>query len=142
MIYKYQQQIDKLLAEGLTMPTVYAPNNMEAFRYVFSTDNPNNHKPVCIQNPSRRLPNREKLSGYALSCFNSQQNAEKKYAALCKSFRQTPKTIGDSLSYGRLKDTDGMITKPDSASGHFDLYESASCDLSKTFHITKQLWKR
>lgn len=139
MRYKYQEYIDKLLADGYVMPEVHAPNGMDAFRYVFSDDNPNNHKPVCIQNPSRRLPDNERFSGYALSCFNSQHNAEKRYAALCKSFKRTPKAIGDSLSGGSLRNEDGMVTKPDPNSGHFDLYESTTCDLSKTFKIIEQL---
>lgn len=142
MLYKYQEYINKLLADGYVMPEVYAPNSMDAFRYVFSDNNPNNHKPVCIQNPSRRLPDNEKFSGYALSCFNSQQNAEKRYATLCKSFKRTPKAIGDSLSGGSLRNEDGMVTKPDTNSGHFDLYESTTCDLSKTFKIIEQLWKK
>lgn len=142
MQYKYQEYIDRLLAEGYTMPEVHVPNDMEAFRYVFSSDNPNNHKPVCRQNPSRRLPDSEKFSGYALSCFNSQQNAEKRYNALCKSFKRTPKAIGDSLCSGKLRNEDGMVTTPDTNSGHFDLYESTTCDLSNTFKIIEQLWKQ
>ena len=33
------------------------------------------------------------------------------------------------------------IPLPDLASGHFDLYESETCDLSKTFNIIEKLWK-
>lgn len=141
MLFKYQEFIDQLLAEGYVMPDVHAPKGMAAFRYVFSNCNLNNHKPVCIQKPSRRLPDNNKFSGYALSCFNSQRNAEKRYAALCKSFKKTPKVIGDSLSSGSLRDEDGMETTPDTNSGHFDLYESTICDLSKTFKIIEQLWR-
>lgn len=141
MIYKYQEYIGRLLAKGYIMPEVHAPNGMDAYRYAFSTDNPNNHKPVCIQNPSRQLPDSEKFSGYALSCFNSKQKAEQRYAALCRSFKRTPKAIGDSLSGGTLRNEDGMVTKPDNSSGHFDLYESTTCNLSETFKIIEQLWK-
>lgn len=104
MTFKYQEQIDKLLSEGYTMPHL-------------------------------------KFSGYALSCFDSQQNAEKRYASLCKSFKRTPKTIGDGLSGGQLENKDGLVTTPDKISGHFDLYEYASCDLNKIFKIIETLWK-
>lgn len=70
MTFKYQEQIDRLLSVGYTMPTLHKPNGMDGYRYVFADDNANNHKPVCIQNPSRRLPDNEKFSGYALSCFD------------------------------------------------------------------------
>lgn len=142
MTYKYQEYIDKLLSEGYIMPEVHAPNGMKAFRYVFSENNSNNHKPVCIQKPSRILPDNEKFSGYALSCFDSKPNADRRYAALCRSFKRTPKIIGDALCAGTLKNIDGMVTTPDTRSGHFDLYESTICDLSKTFKIIEQLWKR
>ena len=141
MTFKYQEQLDKLLSEGYTMPHLHEPNGMNGYRYVFVNGSDNNHKPVCIQNPSRRLPNNEKFSGYALSCFDSQQNAEKRYAALCKSFKRTPKTIGDALSGGQLENQDGLVTTPDKISGHFDLYEYASCDLNKIFKIIETLWK-
>lgn len=56
MTFKYQEQIDRLLSVGYTMPTLHKPNGKDGYRYVFADDNANNHKPVCIQNPSRRLP--------------------------------------------------------------------------------------
>lgn len=141
MKLKYQKQIDCLLSEGLKLPALGAPNGIEAYRFVFLDENKNNHKPVSIQKPSRRLPDNKKLSGFALSCFNSQLNAEQRYKALCKSFKNTPKTIGDSLSSGRLNNEDGLVTAPDKISGHFDLYESSSCNLSKTFKIIETLWR-
>lgn len=76
MTFKYQKQIENLLNEGLSLPPLHSPNEMEAFRFAFAGNNPNNHKPVCIQNPSRRLPDNQKLSGYARSCFNGEDKAE------------------------------------------------------------------
>ena len=141
MTFKYQEYIDELLAQGLKMPELHSPDGINAYRFVFSGDNGNNHKPVCIQNPSRRLPDNERFSGYALSCFNNQEKAERRYSSLCKSFKRTPKVIGDSLCGGIIENDDGMITLQDLASGHFDLYESETCDLSKTFNIIEKLWK-
>lgn len=141
MTFKYQEYIDELMAQGLSMPVLYAPKGMKAYRFVFSGDNTNNHKPVCVQKPSRQLPDNEKFSGYALSCFNSQQKAEQRYSSLCKSFKRVPKVIGDSLCGGFIQNEDGMVTSPNVCSGHFDLYESETCDLSKTFNIIEVLWK-
>lgn len=142
MTFKYQKYIDDVIAEGYTMPELHQPNGMDAYRFAFADDNPNNHKPVLIQNPSRKLPGSERLSGYALSCFDNQRKAERRYASLCKSFKRTPKAIGDSLWSGTLHNDDGMVTSADSTSGHFDLYESASCNLTRTFKVIEMLWKR
>ena len=140
--FKYQEYIDKLLSEGYSLPEMHLPEGMEAFRFVHSYATPNNHKPVCIQNPARVLPDNQKLSGYALSCFDGREKAKERYAALCKSFKRAPKTIGDALSGGNLNDSDGWVTKPDNRSGHFDLYESLQCDLTKTFKTIEILWKK
>lgn len=140
MRFKYQAYIDRLIAEGYAMPQLKDPNGMEAYRYAFSKANPNNHKPVCVQNPARVLPDNERFSGYALSCFNSRERAEARYSALCKSFKRTPKVIGDALYRGEISNADGMVTEADAKSGHFDLYESVAADLSKTFLFEKLLW--
>lgn len=141
MTFKYQEFIDRLIAEGCIMPKLYNPNGMKAYRFVFAGNNAKNHKPILIQRPLRILPDNEKTSGYALSCFDDRQKARLRYSALCKSFKGTHKTIGDSLCGGVLENADGMVTKPDSHSGHFDLYESMSCDLSNSFKIVELLWK-
>lgn len=142
MRYKYQKAIDDLLAQGLTMPELIEPNDLAAFRFVFEAQNERNNKPVCVQNPKRTLPNNAKFSGYALSCFNDMAKAEQRYWDLCESFPRTPITIGDSLSGGELHNEDGMITSPERNTGRFDLYESETCDLNKSFKLIERLWRR
>ncbi len=142
MKYKYQEQISRLIAEGCVLPGLRQPGGMAAFRFVFSGSHPFNHKPVCIQNPGRRLPGSLKLSGYALSCFDSRSHAERRYEALCKSFKNAPKVIGDTLCGGTLRDEDGMVTEVEADTGHFDLYESEVCDLNKTLKTIVRLWKK
>lgn len=142
MKFKYQTAIDELLAQGLSLPELFAPNGLHAYRFVFESSHERNNKPVCVQNPKRVLPNNVRLSGYALSCFNNQGKAEQRYRDLCESFPRTPLTIGDSLSGGELHNEDGMITAPDVNTGHFDLYESEVCDLNKSFKLIERLWRR
>ena len=36
--FKYQKQINELLAKGCQLPELYAPNNMEACRFAFSEE--------------------------------------------------------------------------------------------------------
>lgn len=80
MTFKYQEFIDRLIAEGCIMPKLYNPNGMKAYRFVFANNNAPNHKPILIQRPSRILPDNEKTSGYALSCFDDRQKARLRYS--------------------------------------------------------------
>lgn len=41
--YKYQRQIDELVAQGCQMPAVFAPDNMSACRFAFSDHARQNH---------------------------------------------------------------------------------------------------
>ena len=74
----------------------------------------------------------------SLSCFTTADNAETFYSNLRKAFRNIASTIGDSLSEGCLANEDGRKAST-ASNGHFDFYEFESCDLNKTFQITKKL---
>ena len=140
--YKYQKQIDELLALGCQLPELFAPNNMDACRFVFSEEGHENHVPQYMSNPKRMLQDINKGKGntslLALSCFTTAEKAETFYTNLRKAFKHAPSSIGDSLSEGKLTNEDGKKTAS-SANGHFDFYEYEACDLNKTFHITKHL---
>lgn len=140
--FKYQEQIDELLAIGCKLPTLYAPNNLEACRFVFSDTNHQNHIPQYMSNPKRMLQDiaKEKAttSLLSLSCFSATNKAETFYSNLCKAFKNISTTIGDSLAEGKLSNDDGMKTVTGN-NGHFDFYEYEGCDLNNTFHITKIL---
>lgn len=140
--FKYQKQIDELLALGCQLPTLYAPGNMPACRFVFSDTTRQNHVPQYMQNPKRMLLDvtREKAttSLFALSCFTTPEKAELFFSNLQKAFRNISNAVGDSLSEGVLSNEDGMKTAT-AGNGHFDFYEYEGCDLNNSFQITKQL---
>ncbi len=102
--FKYQKQIDELVAHGCKLPSLYAPNGMSANRFVFSDESHQNHLPQYVSNPKRMLRDIEKhnmsTSLLALSCFSSATKAELFYGILCKSFKKVALTIGDSLAEG------------------------------------------
>lgn len=142
MRLKYQKELDFFIENGYQLPKLFLPSSKEAYRYVFSKDIQNNHIPPHKLHPSR-LKQQIKdgnvdLSGYALSNFETLNQAVTFYRYLRKSCKNVKKQIGDSLSFGVLKSKDGMITFSDS-SGLFDLYESEVCDLNTTFNIIKAL---
>ena len=140
--YKYQQQIDELLATGCQLPALYAPENMDACRFAFSDANHQNHVPQYMSNPKRMLQDVAKgkvtTSLLSLLCFSTPTKAETFYANLRKAFKNISASLGDSLAEGKLSNEDGMKTAT-SNSGHFDFYEYEGCDLNKTFQITKNL---
>ena len=140
--YKYQKQINELIALGCQMPTVFSPENMSACRFAFSDNVRQNHIPQYMSNPKRMLQDIAKskasMSLLALSCFDTPSKAETFYSNLKKAFKNISTSIGDALSEGVLNDDDGKKTET-ANSGHFDFYEYVGCDLNKTFQITKQL---
>ena len=140
--FKYQAQIDELLAIGCQLPELFAPNGLQTCRFAFSGEGHTNHIPQYMSNPKRMLQDMGKgkanISLLSLSCFTDEEKAETFYANLRKAFKNVHTSIGDSLSGGCLANEDGRKTST-ATNGHFDFYEYASCDLNKSFQITKSL---
>lgn len=137
--FKYKKQIDELLNAGYQLPKLRTPQGIKAYRFASLANIENNHKPVCVQNPSRSLPDSVKMSGYALSCFDDEEKAEARYYALKRNFKHIVKTLGDSLFAGKIENEDGLITDVERESRHYDLYEYVGCDLNKTLNFKKKL---
>ena len=141
-VFKYQKQIDELLALGCQLPELFVPDNMEACRFAFSGEGHQNHVPQYMSHPKRMLQDihngKANTSLLALSCFATTEKAETFYANLRKAFKNVDISIGDSLSEGILSNEDGRKTIT-SSNGHFDFYEYEGCDLNKSFQITKNL---
>ena len=137
--FKYQNEIDGLVKMGLKLPDLYQPNVIIGFRYVYSEDNPNNHKPVSVLNPSRQLPDELKFSGFALSCYDDEKAAVARYRNLCKINKKIRLVLGNALCSGKLQNTDGLMSSVNIETRHFDFFEFESCNLSNTFKITMLL---
>lgn len=63
--FKYQKQIDELLAMGCQLPELFAPDDIQACRFAFSGEGHINHIPQYMSNPKRML--RDSLSEGHLS---------------------------------------------------------------------------
>lgn len=142
MRFKYQKELDFFIGNGYQLPKLFLPRSKKAYRYVFSKDIQNNHIPPHKLHPSR-LEQQIKdgnvdLSGYALSNFETLEQAIDFYRYLRKFCKNANKQIGDSLSFGVLESKDGMITMSDKK-GYFDLYESEICELNTTFNVIRAL---
>lgn len=137
-IYKYQKEIDELLADGkVTMPELFPIEHMISYRYVYKNDPQNSNLPVYVSNPKRRLKNKT-IKGYALSCYTDAEKAEEKFYSILDSCQNFRKTGGDALADCELDKNDGMISEL-GENTHFSLFEYASCNLNSKIHIIKDL---
>lgn len=140
--YKYQTQIDELIAIGCHMPVLHEPDNMSACRFAFSNSSCVNHVPQYMLHPKRMLQDlargRATTSLLSLSCFTEPSKALTFYRNLQKVFKNISSAIGDSLSEGVLGNGLGLKTET-ADNGHFDFYEFEGCDLNQVFRITQNL---
>lgn len=142
MNLKYQDEIEYFVGQGAELPALHILTEKEAFRYVFADATQLNHIPPHKLHPNRLEQQikmgRVDVGGFALSNLETEGQAMAFYRYLHKICKNVRKQIGDSLSFGVLTQKDGLITDTDT-NGHFDLYESDTCDLSQTFTIVKSL---
>lgn len=142
MTFKYQEYIDNLSIQ--CPPSEYLPKELQAFRFVFDASDQlskNNFLPVLIIKPSRQLnpdTSAAKCQGYALSLFDTKENAEKRYSQLITKRPKLRKSLGTHLAKGFIASTDGLASKVDE-NGHFSLHEFANIDLSRNFNIVSAL---
>ena len=108
--FKYQKQIDELLATGCQLPELFAPNNIQACRFAFSEGGHNNHIPQYMSNPKRMLQDMGKgkanISLLSLSCFTTAEKAETFYTNLRNAFKnvQYSRMCSIQLAIPYLKD--------------------------------------
>ena len=113
--FKYKSEIEQLIEKGASLPPLLAAENKVAYRYVFSETHCNNHKPIYIQKPRRIISdldkNELKTSGYALSCFESEDQATIRFDYLKRTIKNIALALGDSMATGTLTPEDGMVTE-------------------------------
>jgi len=111
-----------------------------AFRFVFEDLNhQNNFIPVLLINPPRiNTPtfkkDANKCAGYALSFFDTLENAKKRYFELKykRGLKNIHKILGTHIAQGVIRENDGVISKVDKH-GHFNLHEFEEVDLKSQF---------
>lgn len=80
--------------------------------------------------------------GYALSMFDSEEQAIARLNILSKGRKDLYKKLGTHIAKGTLKISDGISnnssTDPDT-SGHFSFFEYNGTNLQKRFTVSKQI---
>jgi len=138
MRYKYQYFIQDFQN---CPPSDWEAKNIDAFRFVFEDLNDHrNFIPNSVRNPTRdNSPKYKndcygKCSGYALSFFDSLENAKKSYQAYKKSIPKFDRIAGTHIAKGKITVDDG-VTSWVGESGHFDLHEFENNYLKLRFNI-------
>lgn len=129
--FKYKDKLKPFVGR---LPEMFLPNNRLAFRFVYK-DNPEmSYLPPYIKNPKRVLQGDVTPAGYALSFFETADQANDRFRQMEQRVPKIRKSIGDSLASGTISNEDGLITAT-SANGHFDLFEYTDCNLSHKFKV-------
>lgn len=137
-IYKYQKEIDEMLADGkVSMPVLSPIEHLISYRYVYKNNPQNSNLPVYVSSPKRKLKNKT-IKGYALSCYTDAEKAEERFYNILSSSPNFRKTGGDALANCVLDKNDGMMSEIGEYT-HFSLFEYASCNLNSKIHIIKDL---
>ena len=137
-IYKYQKEIDEMLADGkVSMPELSPIEHLISYRYVYKNNPQNSNLPVYVSSPKRKLKNKT-IKGYALSCYTDAEKAEERFYNILSSSPNFRKTGGDALANCVLDKNDGMMSEIGEYT-HFSLFEYASCNFPRKIHIIKGL---
>lgn len=131
---KYKDDIEQLPS----CPPVEAEcKSMEVWRLVHQPFAEKNFLPQALNNPKRMingtLDEYQKCSNWALSCYNSYDNASHQLEGMNKTIRNF---IGDTIAKINIAPNDGRLTPPDKK-GHMDLFESMSADFKNKIEVIK-----
>lgn len=135
--FKYQSQIDALVALGAPIPPLREPSNLRAYRYIFANDERClNHIPPFVVSPTRAIVKDIRkvppVEGFALSCYLDGNKAIDIYFGFINERPMLHKSLGDTLCSGNIANDDGKVTNPN-ADTHFELFEFVGCNLNNTF---------
>lgn len=137
-MFKYQAQIKTLNDCDIKCPPtdIYC-SDMVLYRYFHDTGctlNKNNHLPVGIIKPQRKLEKSDKCDSLAaLSCFESLRQAEVFFNHLSQTNTNISKSLGCCLGEFNITEQDGARTSANEF-GHFNFFEYQGTNLSSCCH--------
>jgi hypothetical protein len=139
MRFKYEKFINQI---PNCPPSDSQRQKITAFRFVFEDlAHENNFILVLSINPQRINTakfhkNSDKCAGYALSFFNTLENAKKRYFELKykRGLKNIDKILGTHIAQGVIGENDGVVSKVDKH-GHFNLHEIEHVDLKNQFSL-------
>lgn len=139
--FKYEHAIDD---RENCPPAYYESREFTAYRFVFEEINDkNNFLPVLEIKPKRInspefATEQAKCLGYALSLFDSVENARRRYRQISRYNKNFYKTVGTHIAGGRIEKQDGVASPVDD-NGHVSLHEFEHADLSSKFRVISEV---
>ena len=126
---KYQEQIEKL---DCNLSGFSEISYDEVFHWVFKDCDDSSFYPVAVNNPNRR----NNCLGWALSFFDTQENAKRRLLEIANHKKKIFKKLGTHIAKGSIIEADGVSNEPNNK-GHFDLFEYKDVNLSSKFKIVE-----
>ena len=120
----------EMLAAIPNCPGTASGRDCKAYRFVHSDKaHVNNFLPLALIDPARKLPGDiERCSSYALSLYETREQAVTDYNNIKKVAKKFPKQAGDCVAEVTLRPIDGVATSTDHR-GHFDFFPNKTVDL-------------
>jgi len=135
MSLKYQKEIDKFSPTASDWEKFDKINDKPSFRWVFKdlTDFRNFHP---VYKFGSRLEEeialgRAGFKGWALSFFDTKDNAQKKFDRFYKKNTNFHKAVGDCIAEGVVYSEDGLSEIKCNSEGHFNHFEFVDTDFYK-----------
>ncbi|WP_157791891.1 hypothetical protein ACQCLI_20010 [Pseudomonas nitroreducens] len=125
MPFTYEIEITALNNEGITCPPHSAvAKGLTAWRFVWNPLCQLSASPVAAKNPNRfRNANAAKrCSAWGLSMYETEAKCRAAFKYLDESFPNFRKDAGDHIAKVDISDTDGLCTKANPNTGHFDFH--------------------
>lgn len=76
--------------------------------------------------------------GYALSLFDTAENARQRYRQISRFNRNFHKIVGTHIASGEIEKKDGVASPPD-GHGHISLHEAEDVELVWKFQIVEEI---
>lgn len=139
-MYKYSSKHQSIEGSRCPPEDLVFANNAEAYRFTQNPISENCFLPVAAIKPNRLIGKKseEQCSMYALSMFDTVEQAKRRMEKLTKINSELKNILGSWLAKGVLSNDLGMKTISDSK-GHFDFHEFSVGSVSSCFIVTEKL---
>ena len=134
MALKYQSNLETRPDQPCPCRDSFAPREMVAFRFLKNNPaNASDFVPPAAMNPSQR----DTCGSYALSFFDTEENAFKRFKKLNKKVDARAK-YGEFVGKLKLSESDGLLSAP-SRDGHLDLHQHENVDFASRVENVKSI---
>lgn len=141
MKFKYGRELSALEE---CPPSYYESRAFTAYRFVFpDLGHANNFLPALKINPRwlnspSFVSETARCMGYALSLFDTAENARRRYQQISRFNRNFYKIVGTHIARGEIAERDG-VASPSDGHGHVSLHEAENVELASKFRIVEEI---